>query len=76
MPENLAVRLLRRGFRKVPIPIGGFALAKVKGQTQGRNCNFTGQIVYDKHRDYWINGVALATVARMVANRQVVVFTS
>jgi saccharopine dehydrogenase (NAD+, L-lysine-forming) len=68
LPEGFSVRLLRRGFRTVPLPVGGFIVVSVKGQSQGQNCNLTAQIIYDKQRDYWINGVALATVARMVSN--------
>jgi hypothetical protein len=30
----------------------------------------TAQIVYRERRDYWIHGVALATTARMVAERK------
>jgi hypothetical protein len=69
-PERFSVRLLRKAFRTVPLPVGGFVVVSVKGQSQGQNCNLTAQIIYDKHRDYWINGLILATVARMVSNHK------
>jgi hypothetical protein len=69
LPADFSVRLLKRGFRTVPLPVGGFVVAKVTGRSEGQDCTLTTEIVYEKHRDSWINGVMLATVARMVANR-------
>jgi len=69
LPLDLSVRLLRFGFRRSPLPVGGFVAVKVQGQSQERSLLFTAQVVYDKHRDYWIHGLVLATVARMVSER-------
>jgi len=70
LPLDLSVRLLRFGFRRNPLPVGGFVAVKVQGQSAERSLVFTAQIVYDKHRDYWIHGLVLATVARMVSERR------
>jgi hypothetical protein len=39
----------------------------VLGRSQGRRLSLTAEIIYDKHRDYWINGLVVATVARLIA---------
>lgn len=37
------------------------------GRTAGRDLSQTVQLVYDKHRDYWINGLVPGTVARLIS---------
>ena len=65
--EGLSVRLLQNGLRHVPLAVGGFVVVKILGRSQGRGLALTAQIVYDKHRDYWINGLVVATVARLIS---------
>jgi Saccharopine dehydrogenase NADP binding domain len=67
LPEGLGVRLVRNVFRRNRLPVDGFVAAQVLGRSQGRGLTLTAQIVYRDRRDYWIHGLALATVARMVA---------
>ena len=67
LPERLGVRLLRNAFRKNRLPVGGFVVVRARGQAQGRRMVLTTQMTYEKHQDYRINGLALATAARMVA---------
>jgi hypothetical protein len=49
------------------LPVGGFVVARVLGHAQGRRLALTAEITYDKHRDYWINGLVVATVARLIS---------
>jgi saccharopine dehydrogenase (NAD+, L-lysine forming) len=67
LPEALSVRLFRNVFRRNRLPVDGFVVAQVFGRSQGRRLALTVQVVYKERRDYWIHGLALATVARMVA---------
>jgi hypothetical protein len=67
LPNGLSARLLRSAFRRTSLPVGGFVVAKVLGRSQGRRLALTAEMIYDKHRDYWINGLAIATVARLVS---------
>jgi hypothetical protein len=67
LPNGLGVRLLRGAFRQTRLPVGGFVVVKVLGRSQGRRLALTADIIYDKHRDYWINGQVIATVARLVS---------
>ena len=39
------------------------------GRTQGRAATLKMRVTFETERDYWINAVALATVARMVSAR-------
>ena len=67
LPDRLGVRLFRNMFRRNRLPVDGFAMAQVAGRSQGRNLALTAQIVYRERRDYWINGLVPATVARMIS---------
>jgi hypothetical protein len=67
LPEGLGVGLLRNVFRRNRLPVGGFVVVQVLGRSQGRRLALTVQIVYPERRDYWVHGLALATVARMVS---------
>lgn len=42
-------------------------MAQVIGQFQGRMSTLTTQIVYKDRRDYWINGLVCALVARTIS---------
>jgi saccharopine dehydrogenase-like NADP-dependent oxidoreductase len=68
VPEGLGVRLVRNVFRRNRLSgadkVEGFVAAHIVGRSQGRRLAFTAQIVYRDRRDYWIHGVAMATVAR------------
>jgi len=67
LPEALGVRLVRNVFRRNCLPVDGFVAAQILGRSQGRRLALTVQIVYRERRDYWIHGLALATVARTVS---------
>jgi len=67
LPEGLSVPLFRNVFRRNRLPVDGFVSAQILGRSQGRRLALTVQVVYRERRDYWIHGVVLATVARMVS---------
>jgi hypothetical protein len=67
LPNALCTRLLRSAFRRSSLPVGGFVVGKVVGSSQGRRVALTAEIVYDKDREYGINGLVAATVARLIA---------
>lgn len=72
LPEGWGVRLLRNVFRRNRLPVDGFVAAQILGRSHGRRLALTVQIVYKERRDYWIHGIALATVARMVSKNKAV----
>jgi saccharopine dehydrogenase (NAD+, L-lysine forming) len=67
LPEAVAVRLMRNAFRRNHLPVDGFAWAQVIGKSGEDKLTLTVQIVYRDRRDYWIHGVTLATVGRMIS---------
>jgi hypothetical protein len=67
LPEVLGVRLLRNVFRRNRGRVDGFVAAQILGSSAGRRLALRVQIVYKERRDYWINAVALTTVARMIS---------
>lgn len=67
LPEKLGIRLLRNVFLRNRFPVGGFVVVQVLGRAQGRRIVLTERIVFDDQRGYWINGLVLATVARMIS---------
>jgi hypothetical protein len=66
LPEQSRVRLLRNMFRRNRLPVDGFAVAQIVGRSQGRKSVLTSRIVYRDRRDYWINGLVPATMARLI----------
>ena len=67
LSEEKAVRLLRGIFRRNHLPVAGFVAAHAIGRSQGRRAALKARIVFDAGRDYWMNALALATVARRVS---------
>jgi len=67
LPDGLSVRMMRNVFSRNRLPVDGFVVAQVLGRSEGREVALTAQIIYRDRRDYWIHGLALATVARMIA---------
>lgn len=57
--EGRGIRLMRGIFRRNRLAVGGFIVAKAGG--------FTARITFPHGRDYWINGIVPATVARLIA---------
>jgi hypothetical protein len=70
LPQGVAVQMLRNVFRRNRLAVGGFVVAQVIGRAQRRRLVLTAQIVFDKQRDYWINGLVAAMVARMVSEEK------
>jgi hypothetical protein len=70
LPETLAVRMMRNSFRRNHLPVDGFVWTQVVGRCGARKLRLTAQIAYHDRRDYWIHGLTLATVARLVSEAQ------
>jgi hypothetical protein len=67
LPNGLSVRLLRDTLGRSSLSVGGFVVATVLGSSQGRRIALTAELTYDKHHDYQINGLVIATVARLLS---------
>jgi len=67
LPDGLSVRMMRNIFRRNRLPVDGFVVVQVLGHSGGHRVGLSVQMVYRDRRDYWIHGLALATVARMIS---------
>ena len=67
LPERLSIGLFRNIFRRNRLPVDGFAVAKVVGESLGHKVAFAVQTVYRNRRDYWMNAIVPATVARLIS---------
>lgn len=67
LPEKLSVRLLRGIFRRNRLPFAGLVAVDVSGHSGGCIAVLRARTVFEAGRDYWLNGVVLATAARMIA---------
>jgi hypothetical protein len=70
LSEQTSIRLLRNMFRRNRLPVAGFAVVHVVGRSEGGNVALKAGIKFDAGREYWMNGVALATVARLISQRR------
>jgi len=66
LSEQSSIRLLRGMFRRNRLAVAGFVVVDVVGRSEGRTRRLRSRIVFNAGRDYWINGIVLATVARMI----------
>jgi hypothetical protein len=67
LSEESGVGLLRNIFRRNRLPVGGLVVVHVVGRSEGRSAALKARIVFNAGCDYWINGIVLATVARMIS---------
>ena len=72
LPQKWGVRMVRNMFRRNRLPVDGFLAVQILGRIQGRSVAMNAQIFYKERRDYWMNGLVLATVARMVSEGRAV----
>jgi saccharopine dehydrogenase (NAD+, L-lysine forming) len=72
LPERFALRLLGDVLRRHDLPVGGFVATHVLGQCKGRPCVLRVQLTYAQQREYWINGLVPAIVARSIAEGRIV----
>ncbi len=69
--DKLGGRLLRHAFRKNPLPVGGFIIVHLEGRSHGRKQALRIQFAYQDGREYWVNGLVPAAVARMICEGRV-----
>jgi hypothetical protein len=66
-PQSAGVKLLRGVFRRNRLPVRGLAVAHALGRSRGRSAALKALITFGDGRHYWMNGLALATTARMIS---------
>ena len=67
MPISLAVRILRPALRARSLPVGGFNVVEIRGRCESRDVSQCHQLSFERGREYWMNAVVAATVARLIS---------
>ena len=67
MSIDLAVRILRPALRAQSLPVGGFNVVEIQGRCGSRDVSHRHQVTFERGREYWMNAVVVATVARLIS---------
>jgi len=67
MPADLAVRILRSALCAPSLPVGGFNVVEIQGRCGLREVSHRHQLTFERHREYWMNAIVAATVARLIS---------
>ena len=67
MPVDLAVRILRPALCAPSLPVGGFNVVEIQGRSGSREVSHRHLLTFERHREYWMNAVVAATVARLIS---------
>lgn len=67
LSEESGIRLLRGMFRRNRLPVAGFVTVHVVGRSAARGVALKARLTFNAGHEYWMNGLALATVARMIS---------
>jgi hypothetical protein len=67
LPEGFAMRRMRAALRAESLPVGGFSAIEIQGRSEGREVSHCYQVTFERGREYWMNAVVAATVARLIS---------
>jgi hypothetical protein len=67
LPTNFAIRGMRRALVAESLPVGGFSVVEIHGRGEGREVSHRCQVTFERGREYWMNAVVAATVARLIS---------
>jgi hypothetical protein len=68
MPVDLAVRILPPALQAQSLPVGGFNVVEIQGRCGSRDVSHRHQLTFERDREYWMNAVVAATVARLISD--------
>lgn len=72
LPMEFAIRRIRAALLAEFLPVGGFGVVEIQGRSEACEVTHRYQLTFEKGREYWINGVVAATVARLISNGETV----
>jgi hypothetical protein len=67
LPTNFAIRQMRRALLAESLPVGGFSVVEIRGRSEAREASHRYQVTFERGREYWMNAVVAATVARLIS---------
>jgi len=68
LPTEFAIQRMRAALLAKLLPVGGFSVVEIQGRSEAREVTHRYQVTFEKGREYWINGVVAATVARLISD--------
>jgi saccharopine dehydrogenase-like NADP-dependent oxidoreductase len=70
LPTNFAIGRMRPALLAGSLPVGGFSNVEIQGRSETREVSHRYQVTFARGREYWMNAVVAATVARLISNGQ------
>jgi saccharopine dehydrogenase (NAD+, L-lysine forming) len=67
LPTNFAIQRMRRALLAESLPVGGFSVVEIQGRDDAREVSHRYQVTFERGREYWMNAVVAATVARLIS---------
>ena len=67
LPRDFAMRRVRPALRAESLPVGGFSVVEIHGRSDAREVSHRYQVTFERGREYWMNAVVAATVARLIS---------
>ena len=67
LPRDFAIRRIRAALLAESLPVGGFSVVEIQGCSEGREVSHRYQVAFERGREYWMNAVVVATVARLIS---------
>jgi hypothetical protein len=66
LPSDLTIRWMRSTLLAESLPVGGFSVVEIHGRSGARQVTHRYQVTFERGREYWMNAVVAATVARLI----------
>lgn len=67
LPRGFAIRRMRPALRAESLPVGGFSVVEIQGRSNAQEVSHRYQVTFERGREYWMNAVVAATVARLIS---------
>ena len=67
LPRDFAIRRMRPALLAESLLVGGFSVVEVQGRSETHEASHHYQVTFERGREYWMNAVVAATVARLIS---------
>ena len=67
LPMDFAIRRMRLALLAESLPVGGFSVVEIQGRSDALEVSHRYQVTFERGREYWMNAVIAATVARLIS---------
>jgi len=67
LPTDFAIRRMRQALLAESLPVGGFSVVEIQGRCEAREVSHRYQVTFKRGREYGMNAVVAATVARLIS---------